>query len=106
MRDVTDLLSSDVPLEMFQVYSTGAFFESPMTKQFWSDIVTAHQDRLIRFSVHRMLISLESIEDICKRCTRLEQLFVVVEPNSLVCGFVTLNDECELTDFVDVGKAQ
>ncbi|KAK7047461.1 hypothetical protein VNI00_006692 [Paramarasmius palmivorus] len=83
MRDVTDLLSSDVPLEMFQVYSTGAFFESPMTKQFWSDIVTAHQDRLIRFSVHRMLISLESIEDICKRCTKLEQLFVVVEPNSL-----------------------
>ncbi|KIM41347.1 hypothetical protein M413DRAFT_146971 [Hebeloma cylindrosporum] len=79
---VLDLLG-DSPLELFQIYSTGAFFESPMTDNFWRQLVLTHGKRLTRFSVHRMLISLEAIKTICLQCTRLEQLFVVVEPSSL-----------------------
>lgn len=80
---VIDLLSTS-PLELFQIYSTGAFLESPMTDNLWSRLILTHGKRLIRFSVHRMLISLEAIQNICMQCTNLEQLFIVVEPNSLV----------------------
>lgn len=83
MKQVAELLSPEIPLESFNIYSTGAYFESPVTSQFWEKIVTAHQDRLKRFSVNRMLIALPSIGDICRRCRKLEQLFVVVEPGSL-----------------------
>ncbi|KAK0205246.1 hypothetical protein DFS33DRAFT_1326848 [Desarmillaria ectypa] len=83
MADVLQFLTSS-PLEVFQIYSTGAFFESPMTCDFWREIINTHGTRLTRFSVHRMLVRLESIEDICRRCPNLEQLFVVVEQESLV----------------------
>ncbi len=82
-ESVLSLLASS-PLEVFQIYSTGAVFESPPTAQFWRNIVSHHGSRLTRLSVHRMLIGLDSIEDICRRCTRLEQLFIVVEYESLV----------------------
>src|SRR6266446_102876 len=77
---IIDLLSTS-PLELFQIYSTDAFFESPMTDGLWSQLVLTHGKRLTRFSVHRMLISLEAIKTICMQCINLEQLFVVVEPN-------------------------
>ncbi|KAG7095387.1 hypothetical protein E1B28_006143 [Marasmius oreades] len=83
MKQVADLLSPEIPLEAFNIYSTGAFFESPITSQFWENIVAAHQDRLVRVSVHRMLISLRSIGEICRRCRKLEQLFIVIEPGLL-----------------------
>ncbi|KAG7451596.1 uncharacterized protein BT62DRAFT_942611 [Guyanagaster necrorhizus] len=83
MQDVLQLLAFS-PLEVFQIYSTGAFFESPMTYDFWREIVNAHGTRLTRFSVHRMLVGLEPIEDICRRCPNLEQLFIVIEQGSLV----------------------
>ncbi|KAF5371581.1 hypothetical protein D9758_003430 [Tetrapyrgos nigripes] len=73
-----------IPLESFQIYSTGAFFESSsITNQFWFNLVDAHHGWLKRISVHRMLISLEAIEEICRRCRELEELFVVVEPGTL-----------------------
>lgn len=80
---VIDLLSLS-PLELFQIYSTGAFFESPMTDDLWNKLISTHGNRLVRFSIHRMLISLEAIQNICVKCGNLEQLFVVVEPSSLV----------------------
>ncbi|KAJ4490197.1 hypothetical protein J3R30DRAFT_3279097 [Lentinula aciculospora] len=84
MDEVAALLPASVPLETFQVYSSGTFIEeSPVTERFWSDLVNTHQDRLTRFSIHRMLISLNTIKDICQRCTKLEQLFVVIEQGSL-----------------------
>jgi hypothetical protein len=83
MKDVLNLLST-APLEKFQIYSSGPFFESPSTDHFWSQLVRTHGQRLVRFSVHRMLISLDAINAICVGCTSLEQLFVVVEPDSLV----------------------
>lgn len=86
MNDVLNLLSL-APLEKFQIYSSGAFFESPSTDRFWAQLVKTHGRRLVRFSVHRMLISLDAINAICVGCTSLEQLFVVVEPSSLVWNF-------------------
>ncbi|KAK0451597.1 hypothetical protein EV421DRAFT_1702856 [Armillaria borealis] len=82
MADVQQFLAFS-PLEVFQIYSTGAFFESPMTYGFWKEIINTHGTRLTRFSVHRMLVGLESIQDICRRCPNLEQLFVVVEQGTL-----------------------
>ncbi|KAF5384073.1 hypothetical protein D9615_003422 [Tricholomella constricta] len=82
MNDVSTLLSA-APLQNFHIYSTGPFYESPWTEPFWSQLVATHGHRLLRFSVHRMLISLRAIEEICRRCTALEQLFIVVEPESL-----------------------
>ncbi|KAF8152989.1 hypothetical protein B0H34DRAFT_87411 [Crassisporium funariophilum] len=81
-KSVIKLLSAS-PLEFFQIYSTGVFFESPMTDIFWQQLISAHGQRLVRFSVHRMLIDLEAIMNICVKCINLEQLFVVVEPESL-----------------------
>ncbi|KAJ3887601.1 hypothetical protein GG344DRAFT_90404 [Lentinula edodes] len=84
MNEVAALLPATVPLETFQMYSSGAFIEqSPATEQLWSHLLNAHQGHLTRFSIHRMLISLNTIEDVCLRCTNLEQLFVVIEPSSL-----------------------
>ncbi len=69
MADVQQFLAFS-PLEVFQIYSTGAFFESPMTYGFWREIINTHGMRLTRFSVHRMLVGLESIQDICRRCSQ------------------------------------
>ncbi|KAF8958990.1 hypothetical protein BDZ97DRAFT_1923300 [Flammula alnicola] len=80
-KNVIDLLSSS-PLERFQIYSTGASFESPVTEDLWSKLVLTHGKCLIRISVHRMLISLEAISNICSQCTNLEELFVVMESSS------------------------
>ncbi|KIK68548.1 hypothetical protein GYMLUDRAFT_68403 [Collybiopsis luxurians FD-317 M1] len=82
--EVIELLPASVPLETFQIYSSGAFIEeSPATEGLWAELVSAHKDRLTRFSVHRMLISIEAIEDVCRRCTKLEELFVVIEQSSI-----------------------
>lgn len=83
MDDVLDLLSLS-PLHVFQIYSTGPFFDALTTDHFWITLALQHGHRLIRFSTHRMLISLKAIDDICIKCTALEQLFIVIEPNSLV----------------------
>lgn len=83
MDDVLVLLSLS-PLERFHIYSPGKFFESSPTDIFWHRLATSHGKRLTRISVHRMLIGLDAINEICKQCTFLEQLFVVVEPGSLV----------------------
>lgn len=89
ISSVVHLVSAS-PLELLQIYSTGAFFESPMTDDLWKQLIQAHGKRLVRFSVHRMLISLQAIRRICIHCTNLRQLFVVVEPSSLVRFSLTL----------------
>ncbi|PFH50858.1 hypothetical protein AMATHDRAFT_144018 [Amanita thiersii Skay4041] len=76
-------LLAPAPLEVFQIYSLGMFIEAPVTDAFWRALVTTHGPHLTRFSVHRMLIGLDTIQDVCERCVRLEQLFIVVEPASL-----------------------
>lgn len=78
------LLLSAAPLQIFQIYSTGASMESGATEEFWRSIVDVHGFRLTRFSVHRMSLSLSVIEYICARCTALEQLFITVEYGAMV----------------------
>jgi len=84
VNEVAALLPETVPLETFQIYSSGAFLESqPGTERLWAELVSAHRHRLVRFSVHRILLSIKAIEHICRQCTRLEQLFIVIEQASV-----------------------
>ncbi|KAF5389672.1 hypothetical protein D9757_004129 [Collybiopsis confluens] len=84
INEVIELLPSDIPLEAFQIYSSGAFIEMSLeTERLWAELVAAHKDRLTRFSIHRMLISNGAIENICRQCTKLEALFVVIEQDSM-----------------------
>ncbi|KII93204.1 hypothetical protein PLICRDRAFT_151711 [Plicaturopsis crispa FD-325 SS-3] len=82
MRHVVDLLSKS-PLEVFQIYSSGPTFEATLADEFWADIVSVHGQRLVRFSVHRLHINMAAIDDVCRRCTALEELFVVAEQSTL-----------------------
>ncbi|KAK2460845.1 hypothetical protein APHAL10511_007315 [Amanita phalloides] len=82
LSDVLDLLAP-APLDVFQMYSLSTFVAAPVTNRFWKALVTAHGNRLTRFSVHRMMIGLDAIRDVCERCTKLEQLFIVVAPATL-----------------------
>lgn len=82
-----DVLLSPAPIEVFQMYSTFAYFDAGSNEameRFCSNIVNTHGHRLRRFSVHRMRISMSAVNDICRRCTNLEQLFVVVHSKELV----------------------
>lgn len=81
--DVGELLSS-APLENFSIYSTSASIWTPILDGFWKRMVAKHGQRLRKFSVHRMQISLAALEVICSQCPLLEQLFIVVEQHQLV----------------------
>lgn len=85
INDVLNLISAS-PLERFQIYSIGVSFEALITEDLWNNLVLVHASRLVRISVHRMLISLEAIANICSQCTNLEELFVVMESSTLVCS--------------------
>ncbi|KAF8816309.1 hypothetical protein BYT27DRAFT_7184152 [Phlegmacium glaucopus] len=82
VKHVVHLLSAS-PLECFQIYSAGALLDSPIIDELWSQLIAAHGKRLLRISIHRMLISWEAIHSICVQCTGLEQLFLVVDPDFL-----------------------
>ncbi|KJA23909.1 hypothetical protein HYPSUDRAFT_66002 [Hypholoma sublateritium FD-334 SS-4] len=82
IHDVLNLISAS-PLERFQIYSIGVSFEALITEDLWNNLVLTHASRLVRISVHRMLISLEAIANICSQCTNLEELFVVMESSAL-----------------------
>ncbi|KIM82848.1 hypothetical protein PILCRDRAFT_820136 [Piloderma croceum F 1598] len=91
LQEVEALLSLS-PIEVFQVYSTFAYFDASAMvamNKFCSKIVTTHGQRLTRFAAHRMRIGMDVVLDICLRCVVLEQLFVVAhskELNLLVTG--------------------
>lgn len=83
-QDVASLLSTS-PLEFFHISSLGGELKAAgLDDQFCSDIVAAHGERLHRFSVHRLRMSLNAVKDVCARCPRLEQLFVVLDRADLV----------------------
>ena len=83
VKHVVHLLS-DSPLEIFQIYSADLSLDCPVTDDLWSQLILTHGKRLLRISVHRTLISWEAIHSICVQCTKLEQLFLVVDPDFLV----------------------
>lgn len=82
-RDVGDLLSS-APIEAFSIYSTSTSTWTPIPDEFWTSMVTKHGQRLKKFSVHRIHISLAALAMVCSQCPLLEQLFIVVAQNELV----------------------
>ena len=82
-QHVLSLLST-APLQQFHISTVGGHVGHRLSDQFCGAIVSAHRNRLTRFSVHRMRMSISAIADICRRCTVLQQLFVVVEQNDLV----------------------
>ena len=86
--DILNLLSS-CPLEVFRIYSTGDLLDAKATKYLWSSLVRTHGHRLKKLSVHRMLISSDSLFRICLFCPCLEELFVIIEPHLLVYQFTT-----------------
>jgi hypothetical protein len=86
--DVLNLLSS-APLEVFRIYSTGDLLDATATDYLWTSLVRTHGHRLKKLSVHRMLISIDSISGICLFCPSLEELFVLIEPHFLVYRFTT-----------------
>jgi hypothetical protein len=83
-NDVMTLLAP-APLEVFQMYSVNTFVAAPVTNRFWRALATTHGNRLKRFAVHRMMIGLDAIRDICEMCVKLEQLFIVIAPTAMVC---------------------
>ncbi|KAF9806125.1 hypothetical protein IEO21_08807 [Rhodonia placenta] len=80
--DVVELLKP-APLERFHVSTTGGIVGNTLNDAFCAQIVDIHGSRLRRFSVHRMRMSVAAIEDICRRCVQLEQLFIVVDQHKL-----------------------
>ena len=83
VKHVVHLLS-DSPLEIFQIYSASLSLDCPVTDELWTRLILTHGKRLLRISIHRTLISWEAITTICVQCTKLEQLFLVVDPDLLV----------------------
>ena len=78
-------LLAPAPLEVFQMYSLNTFVAAPVTNRFWRALAATHGSRLKRFAVHRMMIGLDAIRDICEMCVKLEQLFIVIAPTAMVC---------------------
>ncbi|RPD61821.1 hypothetical protein L226DRAFT_552408 [Lentinus tigrinus ALCF2SS1-7] len=81
-QHVLDLLSN-APLQRFHISTVGGHVDHRLSDDFCKAVVSAHGSRLTRFSVHRMRMSINAIGDICRRCTVLQQLFVVVEQGDL-----------------------
>jgi hypothetical protein len=92
MKHIVHLLS-DSPLRIFQIYSTGLSTDFPVTDELWTQLLLIHGKRLRRISVNRTVISWEAIRSICFKCTRLEQLFLVVHPDFLV-RILAFSDTC------------
>ena len=82
-RDVLALLQP-AQLEQFHISTIGGDVGPALNEEFCRAIVDRHRASLRRFSVHRLRMSLESVDYVCKKCERLEQLFAVVEQGSLV----------------------
>lgn len=72
------------PLTHFQIYSPSIYVDNVRTNSFYSSLVSKHGKTLLRFSMHRMMVSLATIKEICTACQDLEQLFIVVDYREFV----------------------
>ncbi|KAH9968190.1 hypothetical protein BC827DRAFT_1170911 [Russula dissimulans] len=76
----TKLLLRASPLELFQIYVPNSASEGAPADTFCDHIVEQHRDQLSRFSFyHPQPISRHAIDNVCKHCPRLEELFVVID---------------------------
>ncbi|KAI0305113.1 hypothetical protein B0F90DRAFT_1701398 [Multifurca ochricompacta] len=78
MDDTASLLR-DSPLQVFQIYASGSGSQGMLADEFCMRIVDYHHDHLVRFSFHRLRLSLDAIDHVCLHCTRLEQLFMLID---------------------------
>lgn len=52
-------------------------------------VLDIHGPRLRRFGFHRIRLSMNVVEEVCRKCTGLEQLFMLIDPEDLVNYFLT-----------------
>lgn len=98
-RDVLGLLAN-APLQQFHISTIGGHVNHRLSDEFCKAVVSAHGERLTRFSVHRMRMGIGAIGDICARCPVLQQLFIVVEQNDLVSHGFAMALRGQLTESV------
>ncbi len=55
-----------------------------LDEQFIRRFCDTHGDRLIRFSILRLCISMDMLDLVCRSCANLEQLFIAVNRNDMV----------------------
>ncbi|KAH7910379.1 hypothetical protein BJ138DRAFT_1173181 [Hygrophoropsis aurantiaca] len=82
IKDVNTLLAA-LPLETLHLNAPPPLVNVQMTSDFWRNIVDAHSTLLTSFSIHRIQIDIDSLRDICYKCHRLEQIFIVAERRDL-----------------------
>lgn len=80
----TELLLSGSFLEVLQIYVLNSNSVAALADQFFVRIVDQNRDHLVRFSFHRLCISLDVVELLCASCPRLEELFVVIHHSKMV----------------------
>jgi hypothetical protein len=73
------------PIERLHVYASWDKSSHAVPDTFVRSVAGTHKARLQRFSVHRMGLSLSAIEYLCQTCPKLEELFVTIADNQLVC---------------------
>ena len=83
MEQVLRMLSNS-PLEEFHISSNGGEVGLGISAELCEDIVAAQGATLRRFSVHRLRMDLAAVQNICRNCSHLEQLFVTMEQDELV----------------------
>jgi hypothetical protein len=82
MNGILSLLEQS-PLEAFQVYTSESSQEA-LADQLCTRIVDQHRDHLVRFSFHRLRLSLDAIDYMCLNCHKLEQLFMLINHADMV----------------------
>jgi len=84
-RHVAVLLSAS-PLTVFQLYATTTATRGTAlpVKALCEQVITAHAHRLTRVALHRVPVAFDTISDVCRRCTELQQLFVPARSGELV----------------------
>src|SRR6266404_2102010 len=77
------------PLESIQLNAPISSRTDTVTlgDRFCTQIIDQHRDRLIRFALNGLQLRLASIDRMCLNCTKLEQLFMLVEYAEMVRSF-------------------
>jgi len=72
------LLRGSSSLEIFQIYIPNSGSMAALADNFFIRVIEQHRDHLVRFSFHRLCISLDIIDHVCTNCPKLEELFLVI----------------------------
>ena len=101
MKHIVHLLS-DSPIEVFQIYSDFSSKDCTISYELWTQLLLAHGKRLLRISVNRILMSWEVVHSICVECTKLEPLFLFVDPDILVRTMISPSVLLERTHILNI----